>query len=108
MTLEAILQWHKLISHEDNPSELQKYYGLISMIIRDSIDNNKNVIIHSIKNQVRAAQVFLIYLMIENKWKHYEAINYLSLIRPDIKIPYEYILELVSFEDNIQEYLINS
>jgi protein-tyrosine phosphatase len=97
-------QWHKIICPLNAPQELQKYYGLLYMVISNSINNNKNVLIHSTHTQVRAAHILAAYLMIENHWSYIETSNYINKVRPDLTLPVSHIIELQKLENNLSLY----
>ncbi len=97
-------QWHNIMCPLNAPQELVKYYGLLYMIISNSINNNKNVLIHSTHTQVRAAHILAAYLMIENQWNCRETINYINRMRPDLTLPINHIIELQKLENNLSLY----
>ncbi len=98
-------QWHKLICPPDNPKLLSKYYGLIYLIILNAIKTGKNILIHSTETQIRAGFMLAVFILLYNKWTHQQTLHYFNKVRPDIKLPPQYIIELQRLEYNQSKYL---
>jgi len=98
-------QWYKLVCEPNNPIMLSKYYGLIHIILKNAFENNKNVLIHSTSDQIRAGHILAVYFMLEKKWNTKTTLEYMKIIRPDIIFGIECISELQKIEQNVHNYL---
>jgi hypothetical protein len=101
-------EWHKIVAEPDNPKSVSKYYGLVHMLIKKYLKSEKNILLHSTEDQVRAAQLFITYLILVNNWEPFMAIEYLKRVKPEIRLPQEYVAEIINFYDNIHLYNVNN
>lgn len=82
----------------DSKNENLDYFFTVHEIIRNSIYNNKDIIVQGISI---SSSVVIAYLMIENKWKYEEAYNYLKNKKSGIELNIEMIQQLKRLEYKI-------
>lgn len=98
------IEWHRLVIDDDVEERISTYFFDAHKIIRDSVADGKNVMVHCAAGISRSATLVIAYLMIENGWTMREAYNYVKRKRTIIEPNIGFMKQLQGLEYKLKQF----
>ena len=98
------IEWYRLVIDDDEEERISNYFFDVHKIIRDSVANGKNVMVHCAAGISRSVTLVIAYLMIENGWAMREAYNYVKSRREIIEPNIGFMKQLQGLEYKLKQY----
>jgi protein-tyrosine phosphatase len=92
------IDWYRFVIDDSHNENIMKYFYSVYNLIKMSITEGKNILIHCAAGVSRSPTLAIAYLMIDNKWSVEETVDYVRKKRPQIEPNIGFMKQLKQLE----------